>query len=280
MKLTHIDLYSGDVEIGSFALRDSSMRNRYILRNATGLDADEIVSKYYGTGLVSSAKFFNLSLRPRDIVLSITLNPQYSVNESFSDLRDELYRTIASSRSGLVTLYFKNTGTISAMISGHVTKLESSYFTGNPEVTMTIHCDDPVFRAPNPVRINTNVTLPSPALLVADSRSSAPHGYTTQMTFTANTAIFEIQDKATLPEWSFVVAPAGGFLINDVFYMTNEATKALYIQRGATRINLMDKISYGSIWPLLFPGSNSLYYVRNSSVVWNKLEYYPAHWGV
>lgn len=280
MKLTHIDLYSGEDEIGSFALRDSSLQNRYILRNATGLDADEIVSKYYGSGLVSKAKFFNLSLRPRDIVLSIVLNPQYTFNESFSELRDELYRTIASSRTGLVTLYFKYAGTTAATISGHVTKFESSYFTGNPEVTITIRCDDPVFRAPNPVRINVNATLTNPMVVVADSRSSAPHGFGIQVTFTAAASAFEIQDKATSPDWVFSVAPSGGFLVGDEFYMSNESTKQLYIQRGATKINLMDKVAVGSVWPILFPGSNTLYYVRNTSILWHQLEFYPSHWGV
>src|SRR5690349_10437174 len=119
MKLTSIEIHpenSSDVAILSF--RDPNTINPYNVKGITGLDADEIVPRSYGGS--GSFKFYNLSLLNREIVFKVGLNPRFSDHKSYSDLRDNLYRMISSSRTGKIQIQFKRGTDVIAVISGFV----------------------------------------------------------------------------------------------------------------------------------------------------------------
>jgi hypothetical protein len=285
MRVTSISLYaSKETEVSeaiSFSLVKGDLRDRYVARNIVGLDAEDIVPKFYGTSLYSKSKMYNFSLKTRDIAVRIILNPSFHLQESYSDVRDELYKAISATRFGLVTLHLNSGATTVAKIQGYITKFESTYFTELPEVQLTISCDDPLFRAINPVDYAPGDFPVNNPVIIPDSISTAPHGFTMQVTFSAATPSFTIQDTAANPEWTFVVTPTGGFQVGDVLYFSSEfSNKYLYIMRGVTRIDLMDVISPQSIWPILFPGATEFYFVNLSQMVWDAFEYYPAYWGV
>jgi hypothetical protein len=49
MKITNIDLLSSDdTLVANFSFRDPGTINPYIVKEIVGLDADEIVPKFYG----------------------------------------------------------------------------------------------------------------------------------------------------------------------------------------------------------------------------------------
>jgi hypothetical protein len=168
-----------------------------------------------------------------------------------------------------------------ARIVGSIIKFEVPFFTKLPEVQLTIHCNDPMLRAINPV-IFTGAELSTVDLVtVPDSLSNAPHGFTMQVTFNDASAQLTIQDKATSPEWFFKIIPSGGFLDNDVLYISTEfSDKQIYIVRSSTVIQLVDKIEPQSIWPVMFPGLNKFYFLEQEKFDWDDLRYYPAYWGL
>lgn len=281
MRVTSVGLYSNNVEAVSFSLRASEEDYRYMVRNIVGLDADELVPKFYSFGLATKARFYDFGLKAREIVMRIVLNPRLRMDESYSDIRDDLYRAISSTRTGLIALHFNSGATTVSRIFGFITKFEAAYFTKLPEVQITVRCDDPMFRGINYSALKTAALGTSSDVIIPDSLSTAPHGFSMKVTFKATSPAFTIQDIQTTPEWKFKVIPSGGFLAGDQLFFSSEYTdKYLYIMRGATRTDLMDKIEPTSVWPILFPGSNRLYFVERTTFDFNSFIFYPAYWGV
>lgn len=282
MRVTAVDLYSPTfTEAISFSLRDNDPTARYMVRNILGLDAEEITPKFYGFGLLTKPKYYEFGLKARDIVIRVVLNPQFIIDEEYSDVRDELYRAISATRTGQIVLHFRSGGTIVSRIFGFITKFEVPYFVRLPEVQLTIRCDDPMFRAINPVEFTTDDLPVANPIYIPDSLSTSPHGFSMQVTFTATSPSFTMQDDATTPEWKFKVTPSGGFLTGDVLYFSSDYTnKYLYMIRSGVTTYLVDKIEPSSIWPILFPGTNTFYILEIASIDWNILQFYAAYWGV
>jgi hypothetical protein len=283
MRLTTVDLYSPNfTETITFGLRQLDTDSVYMVRGIVGLDAEDIIPKFYGFGLNTKPKFYDMGLKPRDVVMRIVLNPRWELDENYSDIRDTLYRAISATRTGMVTLHFRSGATIVAKLSGFITKFEVPYFVQLPEVQLTIRCDDPIFRAINPVIFKAAEmnALVNP-VIVPDSLSTAPHGFSAKIIFTLNSPAFTIQDVPTDPEWKFKVTPDGGFLVGDELYLSTEYTnKYLYMVRGSTTTHLIDKLEPTSIWPVIFPGTNSFHFPELASFDWDNLTYYAAYWGV
>lgn len=282
MRLTSVDMYGPDFsEAITFNLRDAQSDDRYQVRDILGLDTEDIIPKFYGFSLKTQSRMYEMILKPRDIVIRVGLNPNFRVDESYSSVRDELYKAISATRTGAVTLYFKSGATLVAIIKGFITKFEVPHFVKAPEVTITVNCSDPMFRAINPA-IFAPADLPvANPVLIPDSLSTAPHGFAFQVTFTSPEDSFTIQDVVADPEWKFVITPYGGFLADDVLYFSSEyLNKYLYLIRDGDTYHLMDVVSPSSIWPILFPGENSFYFSNIASIDWNSLQHYAAYWGV
>ena len=282
MRITNLDLYSPNFsEAITFSLRDYDPSAQYMVRTIAGLDAEEIIPKYYGSGLKTKPKYYDLSMKEREIVLRVVLSPRFRLDESYSDVRDTLYRAISSTRGGQVTLSFIYVGTTVAQISGFITKFEVAYFNKLPEVQLTIKCDNPLFRAVNPVVFSGPDLKTTNPINIPDSLSTSPHGLTLQVTFKASSPAFTIQDAAANPEWVFKVIPNGGFITQDQLYISTEfGNKYLYMVRAGVTTHLVDKLQPTSISPVIFPGANFLHFPELDMFNWNKIQYYPAYWGV
>lgn len=282
MRLTSIEMYASNLsEAITFSLRDRDASATYMVKGIVGLDAEDIIPKFYGFGTQTKSRFYDFGLKPREIVIRVVLNPRFNLDESYSDIRDELYRAISATRAGQIVLHFNSAGTLVARIYGFITKFEVPYFVQLPEVQLTVRCDDPTFRAVNPVEFKAAQLPTVNPVLIPDGLSTAPHGFSLQVTFKATAASFTIQDVPTNPDWKFKVTPNGGFVSGDVLYLSSDySNKTLYMVRGGTTTYLMDRIEPTSVWPILFPGQNSFHFVDIASINWNLVQYYAAYWGV
>jgi hypothetical protein len=280
MKLTSMEIHpagSSDVYVMSF--RDPGTQNPYNVISVEGLDVDAIVPKYYGVSANSLDNFYNLSMENRQIVPRVSLNPYYAPGKTYSDLRDDLYKAISSSRTGLIEFWFKNGEDVVAVISGWMLKFESDLFSKSPEIKMTVRLKDPMLKAP--VVTNVPVAGLDPALtVITDDVSTAPHGFDFTMTFTGALASVKITDPDDL-SWSFEVTPAGGFLNGDVLHFSSQwKNNQLYLVRGGVTIYLGDKITPGSMWPIIFPGDNKFSFSGAAVKNWTTISYFPTFWGV
>ena len=280
MKLTSVEIHpANSFAYAVLSFRDPTRDNPYNVKEIVGLDADEIVPRYYGTSKTSTDKFYALSLQQRDIVLNIGLNPRYGQYETVADLRDALYKMIASSRTGKIQLQFKNELEIVAAVTGFVSKFESAHFEKTQEVKITIRCDEPMLKSPAPVEIRVAGLNPADTS-ITDTKSNAPHGFKFDMNVTANIASIIINDPNDL-SWNFTVIPVGGFLTGDVLSFSSEYNnKTLYITRGANTIYLADVIQLDSLWPIMFPGDNNFVFTHPTNLTWKSISFYPTYWGV
>jgi hypothetical protein len=281
MKITSIELYSNGKNSASFSFRDPAAKNPYIVQGVFGLDADEIVPKFYGFSSDGASKYYDMGLKSREIVIRVALNPNLALRKAYSDLRDDLYRVISASRTGKVELRFNNGTATVASIFGLVTKFEAPHFNQLPEVQLTIYCEDPMFRAIKPVEVSF-FSLGT-EMNIKDQYSTSPHGFSFDIKFTQDTPSFIMKDQQET--WIFTVTPGTigantGFKTNDEFYFSSEFNeKKVYIKRATATILLVDKVQLGSTWPMIFPGSNQ-FEIVTGNFDWNTFTYYPTYWGV
>lgn len=281
MRITGVELSSDNANIFSFGTSNISSTDKYLVKTIVGLDADEVHRKFYGFGSYTGSQFYRYGITKREIIIRAVLNPNYSINETISDIRDDLYRSISSSRSGLVNLLFTSGGAAVATISGFITKFEVPYFQQVPELQITINCPDPMLRGYNPVEYESGELETSNPIFVSDSLSTAPHGLSFSVDFTATEPYFSLQDDPTNPEWEFKITPNGGFISGDRLVVSSEYnTKTVYMTRSSVTTPLMDAIDPGSIWPLVFPGGNEFTFNQIGSFNWVSMSYYPAYWGL
>lgn len=283
MKIDSVELHpAGSSEVVVMSFRDPSRSNPYNVKAISGLDAQDIVSRYY-SGSEGSAKY-NLALEKREPVILIGLNPRYDQGENPAILRDALYKMIASSRTGLIQMQFKNGSVIVAAVSGFISKMEAPQFSKSQEVQLTITCRDPMLRSLTPVELDVSSLDPGETE-IDDILSTAPHGFKFQVTVTppyniSSVTMYDTDDGGS--SWIFVVSPSGGFLPGDVFYFSSEHNdKYVYMERDDETIFLADKIAPGSIWPIMFPGMNK-FTISGGDLVfdWNAISYIPTYWGI
>jgi hypothetical protein len=158
MRVTSIDLYDDRFEENlRFSLQHASPFDKYMIRQIVGLDAEDLVPRFYGFGRQPSRgnrprkKFFDFSMKPREVAMRVVLNPNFKNNESYSDIRDELYKMVSSTRTGEIIIYFNAGATAVAQLRGFVTKFEAGYFNALPEAQITVRCDDPMLTGVAPI---------------------------------------------------------------------------------------------------------------------------------
>lgn len=277
MKITSVEIHpSGSIDALVLSFRDPKRINEYNVKGIVGLDADEIVPRYYGAS--GTQKYYTLSMEKRAIAIQVEFNPNFQNESSFSSLRDRLYKMIASSRTGVIEVQFKNGTEVVATVSGFVSKMENTLFDKKPGCTISVDCLEPMLKAPTRTEIDI-LGLDPASSNIEDTKSTAPHGFVFELGFLADLASLTM----TPPDdaWSFVITPVGGFLTGDILHFSSELnSKYLYVHRGSADIHLADVVAPGSVWPILFPGDNVFEIASPTSVTWEAASYYPTYWGV
>ena len=277
MKLTSIEIHPSNTSAPAvLSFRDPTSINPYNVKAIVGLDSESIVPQRYASSEVSD--FYNLSLQNRQIVIRVGLNPNFTDNESYSDLRDNLYKFIASSRTGSIQLQFKNALEVIAVISGYISKFEAPQFEKTQEVQITIQCSEPMLKALTPVSVEG---IDPSHTIITDDKSTAPHGFSFSMGITFAIGSIKITDPND-SSWGFEIVPVGGFMNGDELYFSSEFNnKQLYLVRArVTIIQLADVLTSVSVWPIMFPGENIFSFTNSSYLRWDDISYYPTYWGV
>lgn len=280
MRVTGLDLYSeGNSNPIELSLKDPGGRNPYNIRAMFGLDADAIVHRYFGVSSSGQTRFYSQSIESRDVVLRIGLSPTYGPLNGVSDLRDDIYRLISSSRSGLVELRFKNEAGPVATLSGFVSKVEVPHFSKVAELQLTVSCEDALLRSPGLIEANLEL-LDSADATVYDANSTAPHGMLAEIKVLADTPSIKISDLSDT--WFFEVARPGGFYTDDILYLSNERrTRSVVVESPpGTFVPVGESIVAGSAWPVVFPGENHFVLSDDTKLEWVRLAYYNTYWGV
>lgn len=282
MRLTGIDLVTNDVTVAKVAYRMPNPQDKYLAKNVFGLDADEIVSKFQGFSL-NGNKRYDPKLKSREIVMRLVLNPNYRLDQRYSDLRDDLYRAIGSNRSGELRLVFRSGGTSIAQITGRITKFETALMTNVPEVQITILCEDPMFRSVARTELTAADLLTTNPVRITDAFSTAHHGVYMEFSLSgmSGQTTFSMQDKASSPESLFAFKSTIGFNNGDIVRISSEyKNRFLTIERDAVVYPQADVLLSDAAWPTIFPGMNEFFFNFHAQMTWVMISYNQAYWGV
>lgn len=275
MKITSIEAHpAGSSEIMVMSFKDVSRENPYIIKTIIGLDPDEIEALYSGV-----EDFYDLFLVKREPVFRVELNPNFSENQTYSDLRDTFYRMIQSSRTGKIQFQFKNEDEVVAVLNGSVSRVEAPQFQKDQPLQFTVKCDEPLLKAPSATVIDISGLDPT-STDILDDKSTARHGFKFQVEVLSNIPDFIIENPDD-ESWSFEIDLLGGFLTDDVIHFSSEYNnKYLYVVRDGDPFHLGHAIRPGSAWPLIFPKDNFFSMAHPDSLAWLAISHYYTYWGV
>lgn len=280
MNITEIKLITpGDVEVehASFMVTEPTQSDRYILKAATGLDAEEIVPTIDGNEATNN--YYNMVLGPRTVVFLIKLNPEYQVNQTLGDLRDILYKIISYNASGIIEIRFMNEEVNVASLTAFISKVETNLFSSEPELQITFTCNDPFFRASGSIVIDEFVTLPpptetsSPIFVFDDDASTAPHGCILHIHMYGSSSGLVINSFLDLIiDYAFING-------DDIYVSSEYNNKYVYVDRASVITHLGDKLTSGSRWPMVFPGENQISFSDDDAVL-ESVSHRPSYWGI
>jgi len=273
MQLTSVEIHSPTGLVTILSYRDPKALNPFMIKSISGLDS-EMTPNFFGANSIS--KFYNLLSKKRTVVIQTGLNPDFSTDESYSDLRDSLYRFIAASRQPKVELQFKNEEVVVASVSGFITKLETDQFERDQQAKVTIECDEPFLKSPDVVAMTATSLAPSNTVL-QDDISTAPHGFRFVLEFTGTVAELTIQNPDL--GYSFVIRPHESFIAGDELHFCSEFDNRYLFRHRVGDLHLADCIDLRSIWPVIFPGTNT-FQLDNNHCVWQSIQHYETYWGV
>lgn len=270
---------SWPLPICDFNLDSSAGNNGYILKLATGLDPVKSISVVEGFDSFGTSVMGSISDK-REIGFRIVLNPQ--LGQSYSSLRDNLYKF----KDRNVIVKFMDESIIIAQTSGYIRECEAVQFSDQPDIQMTIECEDGELSAPNPVTIPLS-TLNNTTPVINYDEGTAPAGLELKFRAIAAGSGFTISNHARV--W-FVGATqvynqfalTYSFLTNDeVTISTHPHDKRVSLLRGATTYDLAGYLNAGAVWPKLYSGVNTFEWNFSAGwMLWLSASYIPKFWGV
>lgn len=131
--------------------------SKYVIRNIEGLDPVKSTINLSKYASVDGEVFQGSSVGIRNIVFTIGYRDSYDGRDSLQELRRELYAIFTPTET--VELRFKSGDayTSTMKIFGYVESIETSIFTEDPQVQISVICPDPYFSAVWGVRIEGRV---------------------------------------------------------------------------------------------------------------------------
>lgn len=284
MRITHVDISpEGSSEIISLSLNSPSPYDPYLVKSITELDANELSSLYYGKSSDSTKRFYETSLSKREPVITLSLNPSLT-NQSlntYSKLRDNLYRCVSSSRTGLVSLIFKNKEESVSMLSCRIGNIETDHFSPTQEVAITFVTEKPYFRSLSRVEARPDLYKNLYSFSVTDNLSTSPHGVIFELELREAGKIFEISPPYTSiqPDWKFRLNRTNNFSVGTVFTISSETdNKKVVGQLGPNPVGMADLVATNSVFPIIFPGENQ--FKTNLKVHVKSARFYYTYWGI
>lgn len=270
---------SWPLPIYDFNLDSSAGQNGYILKSAQGLDPTKSIAVVEGFDTFGTPVMGSISEK-REIALRVALNPQ--LGQSYSSLRDDLYKL----KDRNVIVYFMDDSLTKAKTNGYIRECEAVHFSNQPDIQMTIECEEGELSAPNSVGIPLS-TLNNTNPVINYEEGTAPAGLELKFRATAAGTGFTISNHARV--W-FVGADqvynqfalTYSFITNDeITISTHPQNKRISLLRAATTYDLTGHLNAGAVWPKLYSGVNTFEWNFSAAwMLWLSASYIPRYWGV
>lgn len=253
----------------------------YILKAADGLGPPEIDVSIARTPEMG-AVYQGRQSQGREIVLRVGLNPDYSTDQTPSDLRVTLYGMLTSGPSDEFKIQLYNGSTFVVETQGYVKRFETVPFAKDPEVQITFACINPYLEG-------TEVTLSLPNDeddLSLTYEGTAPAGVNISVwfdTLVGGVDGFWVENDAG--QRAEILTHS--FLTGDrVQFDSRVGQRNVWRTRSGTTSTLLQFLDSASVWFQLHPGVNT-FHVDSDDSTWNaglvlspSLTYKPQYWGI
>jgi len=277
MRFTKIVLSAATFEI-NLNKDEASPSDPYILRGADGLGPSQAsLSIAYG-----ELKYHEEA--NKEPVFLIGLNPDYSSDQTASDLRDELYGLISRAARREVFIQFFNGSEMICFTKAFVRNIEIVPFDRDPRVQVALATTRSYFQAPLPLDTGQNISASVRRMTNIGTDIS---GFTAQVQFPSAATSFKLTDMSTNEIFQIDYA----FLSGDILsFSTQEGDRYITITRNTggqtpTVIPIPKAMSADSSWLTLKQGYNTFVFITTQAntpvyVTWLENTYLPKYLGV
>lgn len=287
MRLLKIKLQTANYSLSAYAdvlqfpITDILPSDPYILRGVDGLSSSEvdvsIANTLYQGGIYQGRRPQN-----KEVVLLVSLNPNYYNNQTPSDMRTYFYGLLTTPDPiKLCAVVEQDEEELSLQIDGYLKKLESTTFDKQPAVQITLACVSPYLIHPYPI----TQTYPGPTAAFTNI-GNAPTGF--------KLAIFMNQyvSDLTFKTFDYSMTDISWMKINkafnpdDIIYIdTVPGRREVYLQRGLEPpANLFKDVALNSEWLMLTQPLQQFYITANNDTgppeCTCEMTYAPKYWGV
>lgn len=261
---------------GSLSLVPDDESSGLVVRDVGGTDPVKatIVSSSFaqqdGTQYQSSRR------DSRNLTFKLGLDPDW-VTETVRSLRTRVYSVFMT--KSLVNMRFRMLDGLEVTISGRVESCESSMFSEDPEVDISIICDSPDFIDPNPVLVNGVTTSGSTSTnfpYVGSVETGVVFKLLVDRDIDAFT-IYHIASDGTPQKMDF----AADLIADDVLTIsTVSGSKYATLSRLGTDSSILYAVDPTSSWFELTPGSNDIRVYATGDPVPYSIQYVNRYGGL
>lgn len=249
--LKRIEAISAQGALLNLSLED--LDRGFLLENVEGLDPVKATITSSSFAQLDGSQYQSSRREERNIKLTISLEPDYSVNQSVRDLRRRLYNYFMS-KAPVDLRFYDSDGSV-AYISGRVESFETNLFSAEPAVDISIICFDPDFYDPTPVRTTGNTVSNMDAIQISYD-GSVETGVVFSLSVNramTDFTIYHVDPSGALRQLDF----AGTLQAGDVLTIsTVQGDKYVRLFRAGVLTSFLYGVSPQSAWLELQPGDN------------------------
>jgi len=248
----------------------------FVFKGADGLGPPPITVNIART-VLDAGVFQSKKAALRQPIIRIGLNPAWNYGQSPEELRTVLYGLLTPRGGGLVKMQLMYQDQVVAVAQGHISSMEPSIFTKDPEVQVTLECDHPYLLAPEDLRQQAHKTVVGGWTVIdVENPGTAPSGFLINLVLRANVGNQLVFSDH--PSGRRVDIVGLNWVANDRFTMdTREGTRGVY-RNGALILNNM---SLASEWLTTYGGLTQ-FSINTPAFDWVDygVLHKPAYWGV
>ena len=256
-------------------------RDSLILQTVTGLgppDKNLFIGDYARDGGVYGGR----RVTSRNPVLTIKINPNFSLNETVDGWRDILYRAFNDPliTGDDVTLILHDDIKPDRKLTGYTEKFEGESFSADTSVQISMVCPDPYLRDLNPTVVNPPAGTTGWQKVPFTYTGTAEAGFETTIKVQATTTTLTLDNNGRK-----MVLTYPSFQANDIVYInTKPGERAIKLTRAGVTSDILYTLYSESPWLDLHSMSNNLqvYGAASTNIVAaiTNLTYTQMYWGV
>lgn len=272
--LTQLNAYNSAGTVLPLQLDD--VTDGFVLQRIDGLDPVNAVLVSSDYAQQDGAQFHSAKRQTRNIVLTIGLEPDWSV-DTVKDLRTQLYSFFMPKSS--VELRFIDSDDPTVTITGRVETFETALFARDPFVDISIICFDPDFTELTTETISGDTVSDTTETLVQyDGTVETGIVFTLDVDRTEDSfTIYHRKPSGQIVQLDFAASMIAG---DTVVINTITGSKAATLTRSAVNSSVLYGVSAQSTWIELEPGTNYIRVYATGAAIPYTIEYTNRYGGL